>query len=36
MENFILRVVRASFYENYIWSLFLNPIFTILNIEKVN
>jgi hypothetical protein len=25
MENFIVQVVQASLYENYIWSLFLNP-----------
>jgi hypothetical protein len=25
-----------SLYKNYIWSSFLNPIFTCLNIEKVN
>jgi hypothetical protein len=36
MENFILQVVQASLYKNYIGSFFLNPIFTILNIEKTN
>jgi hypothetical protein len=36
MENFILRAVHASLYENYIRGLFFNLIFIILNIEKVN
>jgi hypothetical protein len=34
VENLILRIVWASLYENYIWSSFLNPIFTILNYWK--
>ena len=36
MENFISQAIWASLYKNYIWNLFLNPIFIILNIKKVN